>query len=119
MINRGISVAVAEVEISGGEIFRVRAGSDIQTGMSVDLFLRPEAMLIQPDRALRNLNRFQVTVASILFDGANSRLLVIPVHSERELLVALPQNRQYEHIRPDEELEIGWDMNSGVCFAAP
>ena len=73
-------------------------------------------MLISPDNRLRNLNRFKVTVKSILFDGANSRLLVSPVHSDREMLVALPQNRQFDHIQPNDTVEIGWDPHSGICF---
>jgi spermidine/putrescine transport system ATP-binding protein len=57
-------------------------------------------------------------VKSILFDGANSRLLVSPVHSEREMLVALPQNRQFDYIQPNDTVEIGWDQHAGICFPA-
>jgi spermidine/putrescine transport system ATP-binding protein len=84
----------------------------------VELFLRPEAMLIAPDLSLADLNRFEVTIKSILFDGANSRLLVMPVNSDKEMLVALPQNRQFDYIKPDDKVEIGWDVHSGICFPA-
>jgi len=57
-----------------------------------------------------------VVVKAILFDGANSRLLVNPPQSSREILIALPQNRQYDHIRVADRIEVGWDLNSGICF---
>ncbi|MBW2178249.1 MAG: ABC transporter ATP-binding protein, partial [Deltaproteobacteria bacterium] len=47
---------------------------------------------------------------------ANSRLLVNPLQSDREILIALPQNRQYDHIRVDDRIEVGWDIESGICF---
>jgi spermidine/putrescine transport system ATP-binding protein len=36
--------------------------------------------------------------------------------SNREILIALPQNRQYDHIRVSDRVEVGWDLNSGICF---
>lgn len=104
------------IEIDEGQQFRVKPKEAISQGTQVDLFLRPEAMLIQPDPALSTLNRFEVVVKAILFDGANSRLLVNPLQSDREILIALPQNRQYDHIRVADTIEVGWDINSGICF---
>ncbi len=89
----------------------------LQPGDDVDLFLRPEAMLIQPDPSLTDLNRFEVIVKDILFDGANSRLLAHPLDADTELLVALPQNRQFDYIKVNDKIEIGWDQMSGICFA--
>lgn len=106
----------AEVETEDGHIFHVKIGEKPQPGRKVDLFLRPEAVLIQPDAGL-NINRFDVVVKSILFDGANSRLLASPPNSEIELIVALPQNRQYDHIKIKDKIEIGWDEDSCTCFA--
>jgi len=80
------------------------------------LFLRPEAMLIQPPSEIAQLNRFEVVVKSILFDGANSQLLTTPLKSDKELLIALPQNRQYDYVQVDDKIEIGWHEQSGICF---
>ena len=88
----------------------------MQPGTEVDLFLRPEAMLIQPDPSLSALNRFEVIVKDILFDGANSRLLAHPLDADTELLVALPQTHQYDYIHENDKIEIGWDEQSGICF---
>ena len=106
----------AEIATDDGLLFRVNADLKLQPGLRVDLFLRPEAMLIQPDQGLTELNRFEVVVRTILFDGANSRLLVNPLNSNKEILVALPQNRQYDYIMAEDKIEVGWDPGSGICF---
>lgn len=106
----------AELEIADGTVFRTKLEKPLEPGTLVDLFLRPEAMLIQPDPGIPDLNRFEVVVKSILFDGANSRLLANPLHAETELLVALPQNRQYDYIQENDKIEVAWSTQSGICF---
>jgi spermidine/putrescine transport system ATP-binding protein len=106
------------IQTTDGHRFRMQADENLAVEAPVTLFLRPEAMLIAPDAGLTDLNRFEVSVKSILFDGANSRLLVTPIHSDREMLVALPQNRQFDYIQPGDKVEIGWDVHSGICFPA-
>lgn len=107
----------AEVETSEGNVFRTKLRKKLQPGDEVDLFLRPEAMLIQPEPSLSGLNRFEIIVKDILFDGANSRLLAHPLDSDTELLIALPQNRQFDYIKEKDKIEIGWDVQSGICFS--
>jgi spermidine/putrescine transport system ATP-binding protein len=106
----------AEIETNEGPVFRTKVRENLQPGTEVDLFLRPEAMLIQPDANLANLNRFEVFVKDLLFDGANSRLLANPLDADTELLIALPQTHQYDYIQKDDKIEIGWDEQSGICF---
>jgi spermidine/putrescine transport system ATP-binding protein len=107
----------AEIRTEEGNIFRTLVAEAFPPEAPIDLFLRPEAIVIEPDPSLDRFNRFQVQVRSILFDGANSRLLAHPVGAEKELLIALPQNRQYDYIRVGDEIEVGWDEKSGICFA--
>ncbi len=108
--------AVAEVETADGRHFRTGAAGPLTAGSRVELFIRPEAMLIQPDADIADLNRFEVQVQALLFDGANSRILANPVDGDTELLIALPQNRQYDHIRKGDRIEVGWSMHAGICF---
>jgi spermidine/putrescine transport system ATP-binding protein len=107
---------IAEIETSEGNVFRTKLREPLATGTAVDLFLRPEAMLIQPDASLAGLNRFEVIVKDILFDGANSRLLAHPPETDTELLIALPQTRQFDYIKKNDTIEIGWNEQSGICF---
>ena len=106
----------AEVETDGGMLFSTKLDHGLEPGTAVELFLRPEAMLIRPDRSISGVNRFEVVVRSILFDGANSRLLAYPPDTGTELLIALPQNRQFDDIKVDDRIEIGWDSRSGICL---
>jgi spermidine/putrescine transport system ATP-binding protein len=106
----------AEVETAEGSVFHTKLEQILEAGTEVDLFLRPEAMLIEPDPGISGLNRFEVVVKSILFDGANSQLLANPLNDDTELLIALPQNRQYDYVQVDDKIEIGWDKKSGICF---
>ena len=106
----------AEIETAEGTRFHTKVRVMLKPGAEVDLFLRPEAMLIQPDPSLTRLNRFEVIVKDLLFDGANSRLLAHPLDADMELLIALPQTRQYDYIQKNDKIEIGWDEKSGICF---
>lgn len=94
--------------------FQARSHESYQAGTDVDLFLRPEALRIEP-KDLTELNTFKVSVKTILFDGANSRLLTV-MPSGHELLVGLPQNRQFDHIAPGASITLGWHPDSGLCF---
>jgi spermidine/putrescine transport system ATP-binding protein len=62
------------------------------------------------------MNLLQVTVESVLFDGAASRLIVHPKGSDQQLTVALPQTREYDYIAINDNIEIGWDLASPVLF---
>lgn len=97
-----------------GLLFQARSHESYSVGTSVDLFLRPEALRIEPNDS-DDLNTFQVSVKAILFDGANSRLLTV-MPSGHELLVSLPQNRQFDHIEPGATITLGWHPDSGLCF---
>lgn len=111
--NDGEKVSIVTDE---GYSFRAKPHGSCVSGGRADLFLRPEAMLIEPsDRS--GLNVFEVTVKSILFDGANSRLLTV-TKEDHELIVSLPQNRRFDHIEPGNEISVGWHPDSGICFGA-
>jgi len=99
-----------------GYSFTAKSHMPCKDGCRVDLFLRPEAMRIEP-RNREGLNVFDVTVKSILFDGANSRLLTV-TKQDHELIVTLPQNRKFDHIKPGDEIAVGWHPKSGICFEA-
>ena len=108
--------STAEIETAEGSVFRTKLEQTLEPNTEVALFLRPEAMLIEPDPGISDLNRFEVVVKAILFDGANSRLLANPLNDDTELLIALPQNRQYDYVQVNDKIEIGWDKKSGICF---
>ena len=89
----------------------------IPDGEKAEMYVRPEAIIINPDSGKeKDFNIIKVNVKAILFDAANSRLLVTPERGKKELIVSLPQNRQFDYIKKDDTINIGWDANSTVCF---
>ncbi len=104
------------VATADGQTFTAAAGVDITPGTAVAFFIRPEAIIIAPDAGLYDFNRLTVTIKSVLFDGANSRLLATPVDGDSELMIALPQNRQYDHLNAGDRIDIGWNAHSTSCF---
>jgi spermidine/putrescine transport system ATP-binding protein len=106
------------IRTDDGLIFSAADAPGLAPDSAVELFIRPEAIMIAPDKSLGDINRLTVSVRSILFDGANSRLLAMPENNRTELTIALPQNRQYDHLGKGERVEIGWNPHSATCFEA-
>ena len=104
------------VELDNGKKITAGQITDLEPGQRVELFARPEAMIINPEPELDNINVLDVEVKSILFDGGNSRLLVKGGETARELIVALPQNAMYDDIKPRDNIRIGWHPAGSVCF---
>ena len=111
----GISGDLAIFRTKDDLVFQTRRRPDLHKGAAM-LFLRPESMLIDPPVS-DGLNIFTVTIKAILFDGGNSRLLTTTA-SGHELLVALPQNRTFDHLQPGARVNLAWHPESGVAFAA-
>ena len=55
-------------------------------------------------------------VDSLLFDGANSSILVREVTTRMEFRVALPQTGQFADLREGEKVAFGFDPQRVVCF---
>jgi spermidine/putrescine transport system ATP-binding protein len=89
--------------------------SNLEVGGRVEMFIRPETMIINPDASLKNINILNVVVKAILFDGGNSRLLGVIDRSTKELIMMLPQNYPYD-IKVKDNIRIGWDPTRSVCF---
>ena len=107
---------LCSVETADGQTFTAGATPDLTPGSAVVVFIRPEAIIIAPDTGLDHFNRLSVVIKSVLFDGANSRLLATPVNGNSELMIALPQNQQFDHLDAGDRIEIGWNARSASCF---
>ena len=103
------------VQTEDGLAFRVDPNADIPVNARVEMYVRPEAIIINPPDK-DGFNRLPAAVKAILFDGGNSRLLVSLNGSAKELLVSLPQNRQFDHLKVKDGVTIGWDPASSVCY---
>ncbi len=83
-------------------------------GQHCSLFIRPESIILMPDDDLQNLNHFELTVRTILFDGSNTKILAM--QGDSEIIVALPQNKQFAHIAPGDRINAGVHLDSCKCY---
>lgn len=90
--------------------------NDIQ-GDELDLYIRPESIMLDPTDSMEDINRFQVTVRNILFDGSNTKLLATIEQSDYEITVALPQNQQFAHIAKGDSITAGVHVKSCRCYS--
>jgi spermidine/putrescine transport system ATP-binding protein len=62
--------------------------------------------------------RYAGQVQSVLFDGANSAVLIIEQQSRIEFRVALPQTGRLADLKPGAQVHFGFDPQRAICFAA-
>lgn len=105
-----------KIRHESGKEFSLQIDTNYKVGTSVEYLLRPESIMINPSKDIVDLNRISIKISSVLFDGANSQLLGKPSNFDEEFLISLPQNRLYDHIKPGDVIEVGWNVNSGLCF---
>jgi len=73
------------------------------------LFIRPEALILNPSKSGENIETFNVTIKTILFDGSNTKLstIVDDSNSDEELLISLPQNAEFEDLQEGDSILVG------------
>jgi len=81
-----------------------------------ELYIRPEALIINPENNLKDVDQFEVTIKTILFDGSNTKLSTMVNGSSEELLISLPQNAQFDGIEEGHKLNVGIHHNDLKCF---
>jgi spermidine/putrescine transport system ATP-binding protein len=110
------------VELGTSEGFRLhaRAHSRLAAGAAAEVFIRPEAMTLARTAAElpagQSCHRGEVT--GMLFDGANSSVLLRELHSRLELRIALPQTGAFADLRPGAQVSFSFDAQRALCFPA-
>jgi len=113
--------ACAMVRSVEGLALQARMHTPLSPGAQAQLFVRPEAMLLlEAGQALPDprWTVYEAQVESLLFDGANSAVLVRESHSRSALRIALPQTGQYAGLQVGQSLRFGFDPQNAVCFGA-
>ena len=62
--------------------------------------------------------RFSGRVESLLFDGANSAVLVREESTRAEMRIALPQTGRFADLEVGETVAFGFEAQRAVCFRA-
>jgi spermidine/putrescine transport system ATP-binding protein len=119
----GVSGEVVTVVTANGWQIRARKNGTIAAGTPVEAFVRPEAATIGRTHAELAALAGQIVhegeVESLLFDGANSAVLIREAKSRFEFRIALPQTGRYADLKVGERIYFSFDPERAVCFAAP
>jgi spermidine/putrescine transport system ATP-binding protein len=114
----GSSITVTSAQ---GMVIPARAIGNIARGDDVEAFVRPEvARLARSSSVLADagLPHYRARVDSLLFDGANSAVLLTEVQSHTEFRIALPQTGEFADLTVGETVAFGFDPQRAVCFSA-
>ncbi len=114
---------LVEIRSSAGWSIRARRSGAIVKGDAVEAFVRPEVATIGRNAAELGVDPAQTVhegeVESLLFDGANSAVLLQEKATRFEFRIALPQTGRYADLKVGERVVFTFDPTRAVCFAAP
>ncbi len=100
----------------GLELAGVTAGETTKA-KELDLYIRPESIMLDPDAGLQDINKFSLHIQNILFDGSNTKVLATIDKSDTEITVALPQSSQFAHIKKGSVVSAGVHADHCRCYA--
>ncbi len=109
-----------QITTADGWIIHARGHGTIAVSDAVEVFVRPEvASLARHPAALPGSHpAHSGTVQSLLFDGANSAVLLQEMSTRREFRIALPQTGQFADLKAGEAVHFAFDPERAVCFPA-
>jgi spermidine/putrescine transport system ATP-binding protein len=90
----------------------------LRPGDGVEAFVRPEAVSLarHPADLPAEQPRHAGVVESLLFDGANSAVLLHEATTQCALRIALPQTGRYADLKPQEHIAFSFDAALVSCF---
>jgi spermidine/putrescine transport system ATP-binding protein len=102
-----------------GLSLKAQAQTSLTKGDAAQVFLRPEAIRIsrETDGLVGQDNTATGRVESVLFNGANSRV-ILAISSGGTVDVALPQSGEFSNIQSGDTLYLGWGADQTLCFGA-
>jgi spermidine/putrescine transport system ATP-binding protein len=112
--------ALVEMTTADGWAIRALGQGAMSVGDPAEGFVRPEVASL--GRVQGELPAGQPwhtgEVQSLLFDGANSAVLLQELRTRREFRIALPQTGQFSDLKPQEKVLFSFDPQRAVCFPA-
>jgi spermidine/putrescine transport system ATP-binding protein len=110
---------LTELTTPEGWVLRARQAGSCNLGDTAAVFIRPEVASLEraADQLPRDHLVFDGQVQSLLFDGANSAVLLNEARSGLEFRVALPQTGRFADLKVGERVAFGFDPQRAICFA--
>jgi spermidine/putrescine transport system ATP-binding protein len=114
----GVAGEAVEFATADGLYLFARRRGPVAPGDAVEAYLRPEVAQLARDPAAlpQDQPSYAGRVESLLFDGANSAVLLREVTSQLELRIALPQSGPLADLRVGEVVAFGFDPQRALCF---
>ena len=112
--------ASAELTTADGWAIRALKKGAMSVGDAAEGFVRPEVASLGRTQAELPAGQpwHSGEVQSLLFDGANSAVLLQEQRTRREFRIALPQTGQFSDLKPQEKILFSFDPERAVCFPA-
>lgn len=112
--------ALVDVTTAEGWLVRARRTAVISDGDPVEAFVRPEVAILgrSPAELPSGQPWHAAEVQSVLFDGANSAVLLQESRTRCEFRIALPQTGQFSDLKAQEKVVFSFDPERAVCFPA-
>ncbi len=110
---------MVEIGTEQGMVLFARRSGRVAVGDAVQAFVRPEVATLARSAGdlAADQPRFRGQVRSLLFDGANSAVLLHEEGTGAEFRIALPQTGSLADLRVGETVAFGFDPQRAVCFA--
>jgi spermidine/putrescine transport system ATP-binding protein len=110
-----------ELTSTDGLVLRANREGPVNDGERAVAFVRPESMHLARDAAQLPVSaqRYSGVVDSVLFDGANSSVMVRESTTRTAFRVALSQTGDYADLVAGEPIAFGFDADRATCFRAP
>jgi spermidine/putrescine transport system ATP-binding protein len=122
IVGRATQVSGTAVELVTADGWSVRATAEgrVSVGDAVESFVRPEVASLgrTPADLPSGQPAHRGEVESLLFDGANSAVLLKEERTRREFRIALPQTGRFSDLRAQEKVLFSFDPLRAVCFPA-
>ncbi|MBS0416970.1 MAG: ABC transporter ATP-binding protein [Proteobacteria bacterium] len=111
---------IAELKTSDGWVVRARKSGRMAVGAHVETFVRPEAATLERDATQlpQDQAHYVGNVQALLFDGANSSVLLQEDLTRFEFRVALPQTGRFADLKVGERIFFSFDPQRAICFAS-
>ncbi|SFL99928.1 ABC transporter ATP-binding protein [Marinobacter zhejiangensis] len=111
-----VSGDTVELTLAGGaQVSGLAVSPGLTPGQQADLFIRPEALQLQPTVTGERLSRLTAGVVTTLFDGANSRVELEV--AGQTLFARLPQDGSWTSLAGGHPIQLSWAPALARVFA--
>ncbi|MFI4891659.1 MAG: ABC transporter ATP-binding protein [Steroidobacterales bacterium] len=116
----GLDGPIVEVVTADGWRMHAMRSGQVAAGDAVEAFVRPETVVLGRSRTELPPQQpcHEGTVESLLFDGANSAVLLTEAQTRHEFRIALPQTGQFADLKAGERILFSFLAERAICFPA-